>query len=169
MHFLQKKRDMKVQSCSIDNPGWFDCFIRDRSKRPHKPQRSTDKNTVAVLSVVWLDTSCRVKRHSFLFSQLFKCCLHQHCSELCILSFFKVSESLYAVKDDKKKHKTFIPILNGWFRHPQQNTSQGHPICLHLPVEHVVNLGCRWLRLQTTKTSFNNNKGHADRSLGFLC
>lgn len=29
-----------------------------------------------------IDTSCRVKRHSFLVSQLFKCCLWRHCAEL---------------------------------------------------------------------------------------
>lgn len=63
------------------------------------------------------------------------------------------------MKGKKKNHKTFVVILNGWFGHPQQKTSEENPICLHLPVEHVVNLGCRRLQLQTTKTSYNNNKG----------
>lgn len=57
--------------------------------------------------------------------------------------------SLWKVRTKKKN--TFVLILNVWFRHPQLNTSQENPICLHLPVEHDVNLRCRRLRLQTAK------------------
>lgn len=66
------------------------------------------------------------------------------------IQLFKVSECLVAVKGKNKKN-TFVLILNVWFRHPQLNTSQENPICLHLPVEHDVNLRCRRLRLQTAK------------------
>lgn len=42
-------------------------------------------------------------------------------------------------------------MLNVQFRHPQLNTSQENPICLHLPTENDVDLRCHWLRLKTAK------------------
>lgn len=42
-------------------------------------------------------------------------------------------------------------MLNVRFRHPQLNTSQENPICLHSPTENDVDLRCHWLRLKTAK------------------
>lgn len=120
------------------------------------PLHQSDKNTMEVLSVV-LDTLTHLVESSSIpswflsfssavFGGIVLSSLRQY------IQLFKVSECLVAVKGkNKKKKHTFVLILNVWFRHPQLITSQENPICLHLPIEHDVNLRCRRLRLQTAK------------------